>query len=398
MTTAPRLGTLPLSPFRRLDRLLDGIAPGRPPILLSVGDPKGVPPPFVMEAIARAARDFGSYPQALGLAPLRESIASFLSRRFHLPQGMIDSERHVLPVVGTREGLALALLCVLPDQPKERPAVLIPNPFYQCYAAAALSGGAEPIYVDAKPAQGFLPEFAQVPEEILRRTAALFICSPSNPEGAVADIAYWQKLFALSDRYGITIIADECYSEVFDEDQAEAPIGALEAANRSGRDLSRLIVFNSLSKRSSLPGMRSGLVAGHADFIAAYRDMRNYVGATMPAPLQMASAAAWADEAHVRAMRQAHVARINAAEKIFSNRHGFRRPPGGFFLWLDVGDGEGATRKLWREAGVKVLPGAYLAQTNAAGDNPAAAYIRIALVNELETTRAALERVGEVLG
>jgi N-succinyldiaminopimelate aminotransferase len=393
-----RFATQPPSPFTRLTRLLDGVAPGADPINLHIGEPQRPVPAFVAEAIVREAGRFGKYPPVAGSDALRLSIAAWLRRRYGLPEAAVDPDRNVLPLVGTREGLFLALFTVAPERKGgARPAVLIPNPFYQCYAAAAAAAGCDAVYVNATPETGFLPDFGALDEATLARTAAVYVCSPSNPEGAAAGSSWWRSLFALAGRHGFAILADECYSEIYDR---EPPIGALQAAQESGRGFERLLAFHSLSKRSGLPGLRSGFVAGDAALIAAYRELRNYAGPTMPGPLQAASAAAWADEAHVEENRAHYRANFDLADRILRNRFGYRRPAGGFFLWLETGGTEEACTRLWREAGLRTLPGLYLAREAVPGDpdsNPGRGFLRVALVQDADTTEAALTRLAATL-
>jgi N-succinyldiaminopimelate aminotransferase len=276
--------------------------------------------------------------------------------------------------------------------------VAMPNPFYQAYAAAALGAHAEPLYVPATSATGFLPDYENLPEETLKRLAAVYICSPSNPEGAAADEDYWRRLFALADRHDFIVLADECYADIYFD---KPPVSALPARLAQSHDFSRLLTFHSLSKRSGLPGLRSGLVAGDSDLIARFRAFRNVAGPQMSGPIQAASAAAWRDEAHVAANRALYAQKMAAAERVLGNKAGFRRPAGGFFLWLDTGNGEDATLRLWRKQGVKVLPGAYMGREIKPGktqSNPGFSYVRIALVSDLSTIMTALERLGEFLG
>ncbi len=382
---------LPVSPFTRLNKLLDGVEPGLSAITMAVGEPQHAPPGFVLATIEKHLAEFGKYPPIIGPEPLRVAIAAWLKRRYG---AQIDAARHVLPLVGTREGLFSAAFVTVPDQKNgKQPAVLIPNPFYQCYAAAALSAGAEPIYVNATRETGFLPDFASVPRDVLARTAVVYICSPSNPEGAAADADYWRRLFALADEFDFTVFADECYAEIYTE---RPPIGALEIRSETSRSLERLLAFHSLSKRSNLAGLRSGFVAGNAELIARFREFRNVAGPQLPLPLAAVSTVAWSDEAHVVANRALYGEKFRAAQAKLGNRFGFRIPAGSFFLWLDVGDGEAATVKLWREGGVRVLPGGYLSKDTAAG-NPGKNFIRVALVNEIETTREALDRIARIL-
>lgn len=389
-----RLAQLPPSSFAKLAALLNDVAPGKPPISLAVGDPQGEVPPFVIDAMVRYADKFGVYPPINGTKEWREAAAGWLARRFGL-QG-VDPDTQVLPLNGTREGLFLAPFVVMPESKAgARPVILLPNPFYQCYAAAALACGAEPMFVRADAASGFLPDFAALPVTILERAVAVYLCSPSNPEGACAGEKYWRTLFTLADRHDFTVFADECYADIYRD---KPPIGALGVR---GAPFERLLSFHSLSKRSGLPGLRSGIVAGDAKLMAKFRALRNYAGPQVPLPIIAASAAAWNDETHVAANRARYVERFALAKRLLGNRPGFRLPEGGFFLWLEVGDGERTALRLWREGGVRVLPGAYMGRENEPGKprtNPGFAYIRVALVNDLSTIMKALERMVEILG
>ncbi len=361
-------------------------------ISLAVGDPRGEVPAFVREAIARHADRFGEYPPINGTEDWRQSAAGWLKRRFGAD---LDPDTQVLPLNGTREGLFLAPFVITPESKAGgRPAILLPNPFYQCYAAAILACGAEPVFVPVRADTGFLPNFASLPVSVLSRTVAAYFCSPSNPEGAVAGEAYWQTLFALADAYDFTVFADECYADIY---LFSMPIGALSVRRPP---YERLLTFHSLSKRSGMPGLRSGIVAGDKELMQRFRAFRNYAGPQVPIPLQAAAAAAWRDEVHVEANRAKYVERFEAAAHILGDHPGFRLPQGGFFLWLEVGDGEAAAVKLWREAGIRVLPGAYMGREIVAGKprtNPGFPYIRVALVNDLSTITAALVKMGSVL-
>jgi N-succinyldiaminopimelate aminotransferase len=393
-----RLADLPPGSFARLATLLDPVEPGAAIVNLSVGDPRGEVPPFVSEAVARHAYQFGEYPPINGTADWREAAAGWLRSRFSLPEKAIDPDRHLLPLNGTREGLFLAPFIVTPDKKAgERPAILIPNPFYQCYAASAMAAGAEAVFVPASAATNFMPDYAALPEQVLARTAAVYLCSPSNPEGACASAEYWRTLFGLADRYDFTVFADECYADIYFD---QPPVGALSARFAMTKDFSRLLTFHSLSKRSALPGLRSGIVAGDCNLMQKFRGFRNYAGPQVPMPIMAASAAAWRDETHVAANRATYAARFQLAKRLLGNRAGFRMPEGGFFLWLDVGDGEKVALKLWREAGIRVLPGAYMGREIEPGKpqtNPGFRYIRVALVQDLSTIEAALGRMGEIL-
>jgi aspartate/methionine/tyrosine aminotransferase len=376
-----------------LATLLDPVKPGRAPIGLAVGDPRGTVPGFVTAALNAHAHEFGEYPAINGTAAWRNAAGAWLKRRFEVE---VDPERELLPLNGTREGLFLVPFIVTPESKAgQRPVILLPNPFYQCYAAAILSAGAEPVFVPASAATGFLPDFAALPPRVLERAVGAYVCSPSNPEGAVATGPYWRTLFELADRFDLTVFADECYADIYLD---APPVGALTAR---GAPFERLLTFHSLSKRSGLPGLRSGIVAGNATLMAKFRSFRNYAGPQVPMPIMAASAVAWSDEAHVVANREGYREKFRLAERLLGNRTGFRTPEGGFFLWLDVGNGEEMALKLWRDAGVRTLPGAYMGREIERGKprtNPGFSYLRVALVNDLSTLLTALERMVEVLG
>ena len=393
-----RLAALPLSSFAMLSTLLDSEKPGAAVTNLSVGDPRGLVPAFVIEALNRHAAEFGEYPPINGTREWRDAAAGWIKRRFELPDAAVDPDKHVLPLNGTREGLFLAPFTVVPESKAgARPVILLPNPFYQCYAAAILATGAKPVFVETGPKTNFLPDYAALPKATLERTVAVFLCSPSNPEGAVASEDYWRKLFALADQYEFTVFADECYADIY---FAQKPVGALTVRHAMTGDFSRLLTFHSLSKRSALPGLRSGIVAGDSKLMATFRQFRNYAAPQVPMPIMAAAAAAWDDEVHVAANRATYAERFAEAQRIIGNRAGFRMPEGGFFLWLNVGDGVAATQKLWRRGGIRVLPGAYMGREILTGkpqSNPGFSFIRVALVSDLSTIRTALGRMGEIL-
>jgi aspartate/methionine/tyrosine aminotransferase len=391
-----RLSALPDGPFAQLTALLKDTLPGKTPISLSIGDPSGTVPEFVKEALSREAAQFGNYPAIAGTQDWRVAAAAWVTTRFDLPAERIDPERHVLPLNGTRDGLFSVLFPFVPESKAgQRPIVAMPNPFYQVYAAAALASGAEPLYVPSLAATGFLPDYASLPQATLARIAAVYVCSPSNPEGAVATRAYWDQLFALAERHDFIVLADECYADIWFD---APPVCALTARFAQSNGFSRLLTFHSLSKRSGLPGLRSGMVAGCAKLIAKFRAFRNVAGPQVPTPILAASAACWRNENHVAANRAAYQDKMAAAERILGNR--MKRPAGGFFLWLDVGNGEEFAAKAWREQGVRVLPGAYMGRESLPGktqSNPGFSYARVALVNDLSTIMAALERLREIL-
>lgn len=409
MTASPssRFESLPDSPFPRLNALIEGIEPGKPPLVMSLGEPQHPFPKFVMEEISRNSALFGKYPPIIGTADFRNAAAGWLGRRYGIAEAIgkghaLDPEVQILPVNGTREALFnIAQIATPPEKAGKRPAILMPNPFYQCYAAAALAAGAEPVYIAATRETGFMPDFEALPEELLARTAMIYFCSPANPQGSVASLGYLQRLIALAREHAIVLAIDECYADIYDR---EPPAGALEAAlgmdAEGGDPFANIIVFHSLSKRSSLPGLRSGFCAGERALMQRFRNFRNIAAPQVPLPLMAASAACWNDDAHATANRDLYRAKIDAAERVLGNRFGFYRPPGGFFLWLDVGDGEKAARELWTKAGVKVLPGAYLSREDSPygpGGNPGTAYIRVALVDGVAETEEALARMAEVL-
>jgi aspartate/methionine/tyrosine aminotransferase len=387
-----RLAALPDGPFARLATLLGNEKPGKEAISLALGDPSGAVPDFVTETLAREAARFGNYPQIGGTEEWRRAAAGWVVSRFGLPAERIDPERHVLPLNGTRDGLFSVLFPFVPEHKNgQRPIVAMPNPFYQVYAASALACGAEPLYVPAREENGFLPDYAALPEDTLARIAAVYVCSPSNPEGAVATRAYWDGLFGLAERYDFIVLADECYADIYFD---TPPVCALTARFAQSNGFSRLLTFHSLSKRSGLPGLRSGMVAGCANLIARFRAFRNVAGPQVPTPILAASAACWRDEMHVAANRAAYQEKMAAAERILGNR--MRRPGGGFFLWLKVGNGEQTALDLWREQGVRVLPGAYMGRGKSE-ENPGFSYVRVALVSDLSTILTALERVRNFL-
>jgi N-succinyldiaminopimelate aminotransferase len=393
------LDDLVASPFARLAKLLEGIEPRTKPIDLSLGEPKGLIPPFLGPVLQEHLAEFGRYPPIRGIPALRQAIADWMGRRYPALAGHIDPERHILPLNGSREGLFSAIFPALARKSSvERPAVLIPNPFYQAYAAAAAASGAAPQFLPSGGALGFLPELDAIGERLLERTVAFYSCSPSNPQGAVAPRSYLAKAIGLARRHDFLLFADECYSEIYGE---EPPPGALETAVLETGSLANVVTFQSLSKRSGLPGLRSGFVAGDSDFIAAFGRFRNVACPQVPLPVQYVSIAAWSDERHVEEGRALYRRNFDLADAILGSRYGYKKPGGAFFLWLNLanfGGGEGAATTLWKDCGVKVLPGAYLARANPNGDSPGRDYARVALVHDADTTREALQRIVATLG
>ena len=384
------------SPFVRLTELIAGIEPGKPPINLSVGEPQHPVPSFVGPVLAAHLAEFGRYPANKGIEPFRQAVAQWLGRRYALPRP-VDPDSEVLVLNGTREGLFLAAIAarrwVAPRL--ATPAMLIPNPFYAAYAAGTLAADCEPVYLPATRASGFLPDLDALDEPLLKRTVACYLASPSNPQGAVARRGYLERLAGLARRYGFLVFADECYCEIYSE---HAPPGMLDA---SGRDFSNIAVFHSLSKRSNLPGLRVGFAAGDRRFLAAFLELRNIAAPQVPSPAQHVAIAAYGDETHVQDNRKLYAAKFDLADRIVGSRYGYRRPAGGFFLWLEVsaqGGSEAVTQRLWKEAGVRVVPGRYLAREQADGSNPGADYIRVAMVQDKAATAEALHRLVAVLG
>ncbi|UWQ24563.1 aminotransferase class I/II-fold pyridoxal phosphate-dependent enzyme [Leisingera aquaemixtae] len=379
-----RFSNLPAYAFPRLRALLDHHTPGGDVVHMTIGEPKHAFPAWVTDVIAENAAGFNQYPDNDGTPELRGAIADWISRRYGVSA---DPETQIMALNGTREGLYNAAMAVCPEQKNGKtPVVLIPNPFYQVYMVATISVGAEPVFVPATAATGHLPDYENLPEDVLNRTAVAYICSPANPQGAVASRAYWTRLIQLAEKYDFRIFADECYSEIY---RGEAPVGALTVAQELGADPERVVLFNSLSKRSNLPGLRSGLIAGGAETIKRVKQLRAYSGAPLPGPLQAAAARVWADEAHVAENRALYQEKYKIADEVFDGLNGYMAPEAGFFLWLPVDNGEQAALKLWTETGVRVLPGAYLAQGEP-GQNPGESYIRVALVAPAEDTRKAL--------
>ena len=383
------------SPFVRLNELIAGIEPGKPPINLSVGEPQHPIPAFVSPELSAHFNEFGRYPANKGTDVFRRTVAQWLNRRYNLARP-VDSETEVLVLSGTREGLFLAAIAAKRWRARRsgKPAVLIPNPFYAAYAAGALAADCELVYLPARKQSGFLPDLDVLGDALLARTVAFYIASPSNPQGAVASLSYLGKLAALARRFGFLVLADECYCEIYSH---HAPAGMLEA---SGPDFANTVVFHSLSKRSNLPGLRVGFAAGDRRFLTAFLELRNIAAPQVPAPLQRVAVAAYGDETHVQENRKLYSAKFDLADQIIGDRYNYNRPAGGFFLWLDVsqyGGSEAVTKRLWKEAGVRVVPGRYLAREQADGSNPGADYIRVAMVQDKATTADALHRLVTVL-
>jgi len=384
------------SPFLRVTELLAPYQPAKPLITLSLGEPQHPVPSFVAPVLAKHTADFGRYPIAKGIEPFRRAAAGWLSRRFDLPRP-IDPETEILVLSGSREGLFFAALAAtrFVGERKGRPAILMPNPFYPAYGAGARAAGCEPIYLPATVANGFLPDLDTLDEATLARTVAMYIASPANPQGSVASRDYFSRLKRLADRHSFMILSDECYSEIYTQ---TSPGSMLECA---GDDFANVVVFQSLSKRSNLPGMRIGFCAGDKRFLSAFHELRNVAAPQVPIPAQHVAVAAYNDETHVEENRRLYRIKFDLADQILGARYGYRRPAGGFCVWLDVsakGGDEAAAIKLYRDAGVRVIPGSYLARQQPDGSNPGAGYIRLALVADSEITAEALHRLVQTLG
>ncbi|MCQ4317485.1 succinyldiaminopimelate transaminase [Stutzerimonas zhaodongensis] len=380
-------------PFEKLRALLADAQPPaeKLPISLSIGEPKHPSPAFVAEALTANLAQLSVYPTTLGIPALREAIARWCERRFGVDTGNIDPARHVLPVNGTREALFAFTQAVVNRE--HGALVLSPNPFYQIYEGAALLAGATPHYLPCTQENGFNPDFDAVPADIWKRTQILFLCSPGNPTGALVPMDVLKRLIALADEHDFVIAADECYSELY-FDEAQPPAGLLSACAALGRtDFKRCVVFHSLSKRSNLPGLRSGFVAGDADILKAFLLYRTYHGCAMPVQTQLASIAAWDDEAHVQANRQLYREKFDAVLDILGPVMDIQRPDGGFYLWPKTPiDDQRFTRELFAQEHVTVVPGSYLSR-EVDGFSPGAGRVRMALVAPLAECIEAAQRI-----
>ena len=380
-------------PFEKLRALLGSVTPNpeKRPIALSIGEPKHKSPAFVAKALADNLDQMAVYPTTAGIPALREAIAHWCERRFNVPQGWLDASKHVLPVNGTREALFAFTQTVV--NRSDDGLVVSPNPFYQIYEGAALLAGAKPHYLPCLVEHGFNPDFDAVPADVWKRCQILFLCSPGNPTGALIPLDTLKKLIALADQYDFVIAADECYSELYFDEDAPPP-GLLTACAELGRqDFKRCVVFHSLSKRSNLPGLRSGFVAGDADILKAFLLYRTYHGCAMPVQTQLASIAAWSDEEHVRANRDLYREKYDAVLEILSPVMDVQRPDGSFYLWPNVGgDDAQFCRDLFEAEHVTVVPGSYLSR-DVNGFNPGAGRVRMALVAPLAECVEAAERI-----
>ncbi|MDE0533007.1 MAG: aminotransferase class I/II-fold pyridoxal phosphate-dependent enzyme [Albidovulum sp.] len=384
-----RFSPLPAYAFARLRRLLHGRKPGRTPIDLSIGEPKHGFPEWAGAAIHSHSEEFGRYPSKKGDEDLLNAISEWYQARYGV---YLDPRTEVIVLNGSREGLFNSCLALTPeDKLGKRPRVIIPNPFYQVYAAAAYASGAEPIYADAIEENGFLPNFDALGEDALSSATAAYLCSPSNPEGAVASKEYLAALIRLAEKFDFCVFSDECYSEIYRD---SPPPSALAVAREIGADPERVLAFNSLSKRSNSPGLRSGFVAGGPICIGRILQLREYGGAPIPSPLQKASALLWRDEEHVEESRNLYLEKYKLADEILSGVNGFRSPEAGLFLWLKFKDGELAASDLWASYGLKVVPGEYFGRETER-PNPGSGRVRVAMVAQSGQMRTGLERIRE---
>ena len=394
----PHLSQLHPYPFEKLAQLKHGITPpaDKSPIVLSIGEPAHATPPFIKEALVLHLQGLSNYPTTKGIPELRQAIATWLEKRFTC---VVNAETQVLPVSGTREALFSFAQCVVNSA--DKPLVVMPNPFYQIYEGAALLAGAEPYFLNALAETDYLPDFDNVPESVWQRCQLLYICSPANPSGSIISAETLEKLLNLAERYEFVIASDECYSELYDDEQ-NPPVGLLQVAYALGNiDYKRCVVFHSLSKRSNAPGLRSGFVAGDADILAHYFQYRTYQGCAMPVPTQHASIAAWQDESHVIENRRLYREKFAAFIELLSEVCEIKKPPASFYIWLKIPDHLNLsdtefTRLLFAEQNITVLVGSFLSR-DFNGINPAANHVRIALVAPLAECIEAAQRIKQFL-
>ena len=393
----PNLNLLQPYPFQRLRDLFQDLTPNPAfsHVNLSIGEPKHATPAIITEALAHNLSGLASYPTTIGIPALREAINQWLQRRYSIPALNID--KAILPVNGSREALFAFAQAVVDTNVAQQPVVISPNPFYQIYEGAAFLAGAQPYFINTTPDNDFVMDLTQVPVDILKRTQLVFVCSPGNPSGKVMDIQAWKTLFELSDQYGFVIASDECYSEIY-FDENNPPVGALQAAHQLGRDFSRVVMFSSLSKRSNVPGMRSGFVAGDADIVEKFALYRTYHGCAMNPAVQAASVVAWNDEAHVIHNRALYSEKFSAVTHLLQQVWPHTQlPDAAFYLWINTQQDDTAiARQLYQELNITVLPGSFLAR-EAHNLNPGKGFIRMALVASTEETIAAAERIVQFL-
>lgn len=389
----PNLAQLHPYPFQKLAELKHGIHPPaeKHPIPLSIGEPQHATPHLIQEALLTHLHGLTQYPTTKGLPALRQAIADWVASRFNIPGSQIDTDTQILPVNGTREALFAFAQCIV--DPTNEPLVLMPNPFYQIYEGAALLAGAKPYYLNTLEGNGYLPDFDAVPESVWERCQLLYLCSPGNPTGEIIKSSDLERLINLAEQYDFVIASDECYTEIYD-DENNPPLGLLETAFAMGNtDFKRCVILHSLSKRSNAPGLRSGFVAGDAEIMEKYFQYRTYHGCAMSLPTQHASIAAWQDEKHVKENRQLYREKFTAFIELLSPVCTVNKPPAGFYVWLKtpLPDIEFA-QKLFARENITVLPGSFLSRDNA-GTNPGRNHVRIALVAPLADCIEAASRI-----
>jgi N-succinyldiaminopimelate aminotransferase len=386
-----RFSHLPEYAFPRLRALLDGHKFVGPQFNMTIGEPQHLYPLWIKDVLLDHLDGFNRYPANDGIEKLQISIVDWFYKRFGVT---LSSDKNILPLNGTREGLYNVSMALCPEKLSDRqPFVLIPNPFYQVYMISALSVNSEPLFISTDEQSGHLPDYFGLKAAILNRTSAAYICSPSNPQGAVATVDYLTALIELAEKYDFIIFADECYSEIY---RYAPPPGLMQVSEKLGADPNRVVTFHSLSKRSNLPGLRSGFAASGEKNIKQMKQLKAYSGAPIPEPLQHVSASVWSDEEHVVKNRKIYEKKYKIADQIFDDFDGYFSPEAGFFLWMNVGDGEKVALELWQNCGVRVLPGRYLAK-DFNGQSPGDQFIRVAMVSELEETKRGLSKIREFL-
>ena len=383
--------------FARLNDILAGISPrsNERPILFSLGEPQKSAPDLLSETIARHSDLWNRYPPPMGDGNFRQAASGWLARRYSLPVNLIDPDKHIIPVPGTREPLyQIGFICSPKEKNGARSAVLMPNPFYHVYQGAAMSAGAEPIYLPAQEKNNFFPDLNAISEDVLNRTVIFFLCTPSNPQGSAASLKYLKDAINLARKYNFVLALDECYCEIY---RGVPPVGGIEACAELGEGLSNVISFNSLSKRSSAPGLRSGFLVGDEEIIKRYGQFVTFGGSPLPLPILHASTALWNDDEHVVENRLYYAKNFRIAEEILKPYGGVSVPQAGFFLWLNVGDGIAASKKLWQENAIKTVPGELMARAGPGNENPGKKYLRLALVYDADTTKFGLQQVVKTL-
>jgi N-succinyldiaminopimelate aminotransferase len=379
-------------PFQRLNDLLKGIeAPkDKKELILSIGEPQHKPPKFVKEIINKNYIKWAKYPPTLGMDKLNIASINWVKRRFKLTKDMVNYKDNIVQLAGTREGLFNIALALNPRKKNNlKPVILIPDPFYQVYAGASRISGADPVFVSSLKENNFIPAFSNVDKKTLSRTSLIYVCSPSNPEGASLKLEDWKDLISLARNNNSTLVVDECYTDIYSD---IPPMGALEACEKLNTNISNIISFHSLSKRSNLPGLRSGFAVGDKNIITNFKKLRHYCAGQQPIPIQEAATALWDDDDHAEKNRQKYKKKFQLAKSIFKKDYGFYIPDGGFYLWLNVGNGEKTTQELWNKERIKVMPGAYLSR-----EETSKKYIRIALVSTIEETNSALKSIYNLL-